>query len=83
MSDALRTTTTRDGSKAAVWQMIGRAPYIVNMRLFRPGPVMFSVRTDLAEARQAMPEHEDLWNAVRHDYWADLLYLVPIREPSG
>lgn len=43
-----------------------------------PGTIMFDFYPDLADARDLLPEHGDLWDAVREDYWAALLTLAKI-----
>ncbi|MCU1644516.1 MAG: Uncharacterized protein JWN03_4791 [Nocardia sp.] len=46
----------------------------------RPGTIIFGTYPDLAEARDMFPRHNDIWNAVRDDYWAAL--LAPIDTPQ-
>ncbi|WP_280489813.1 hypothetical protein [Nocardia farcinica] len=44
----------------------------------QPGTVVFDNARlpDLAQVREWFPRHEDLWNAVRDDYWSALLEQV-------
>lgn len=39
----------------------------------QPGTVMFDPYPDLAAARELLPKHSDLWDALRDDYWAALM----------
>jgi hypothetical protein len=29
---------------------------------------------DLADAREKMPQHGDLWNAVQHEFWTQAIF---------
>jgi hypothetical protein len=44
----------------------------------QPGTVTFDPYPDLAAARKLLPEHGDLWNALRQDYWAALWTGKPL-----
>jgi len=39
----------------------------------QPGTIVFDAYLDLVDARQLLPDHDDLWDAVRDDYWTALL----------
>ncbi|WP_329407407.1 hypothetical protein OG563_35695 [Nocardia vinacea] len=39
----------------------------------QPGTVKFDPYPDLAAARELLPKHSDLWDALRDDYWAALM----------
>lgn len=45
---------------------------------FDPGPY-----PDLAEARECFPELTRLWDAVRHEYWAELIPQPRSREEGA
>ncbi|MEV6321121.1 hypothetical protein AB0M45_07955 [Nocardia sp. NPDC051787] len=47
----------------------------------QPGTVLFDTFPDLAQAREWFPEHHDLWNTVRDDYWSTLLDSADL--PAG
>ncbi|WP_063037061.1 hypothetical protein [Nocardia pseudovaccinii] len=97
--DALRTTRTQDGSKVAVWQLIGSSARILRLQLpgrsftayrlpsrtmlpgAQPGTIMFDANPDLADARELLPRHEDLWDILRDDYWAALLSAADHPDP--
>lgn len=49
----------------------------------QPGTIMFDAYPDLADAREMLPEHEDLWNILRDDYWAVLLSTKDLPNPLG
>ncbi|WP_280180994.1 hypothetical protein [Nocardia farcinica] len=51
----------------------------------QPGTVVFDNARlpDLAQVREWFPRHEDLWNAVRDDYWSALLEQVEVRRAHG
>ncbi|WP_433684076.1 hypothetical protein [Nocardia sp. CA-119907] len=49
----------------------------------QPGTVMFDPYPDLADARELLPEHGDLWDALRGDYWAALLNRTDVPNPVG
>ncbi len=43
--------------------------------LAQPGTIVFSgdIRSlDLADAREALPQHQDLWDAVQREFWTTL-----------
>lgn len=48
-----------------------------------PGLVILNGLMTLWEAREAFYEHSDLWDAVRHDYWAALLDMTDQPNPLG
>ncbi|WP_330250732.1 hypothetical protein OG874_31630 [Nocardia sp. NBC_00565] len=99
--DALRTTQTQDGRKAAVWQLVRSSPRILRVQLphesftayrlpsrmpipdAQPGTILFDADPDLADARQLLAEHNDLWDALRDDYWAALLCTTDLPNPLG
>lgn len=39
----------------------------------QPGTVIFDPYPDLAAARELLPKHSDLWDALRDDYWSALM----------
>ena len=47
------------------------------------GTIMFDAYPDLADAREMLPQHEDLWDALRDDYWAALLCSTDLPNPLG
>lgn len=47
------------------------------------GTIMFDTYPDLADARQMLPEHDDLWDALRNDYWGALLSTTDLPKPLG
>jgi hypothetical protein len=49
----------------------------------QPGTVMFDAYPDLADARDMLPQHADLWDALRDDYWPALLCLNDLPNPLG
>ncbi len=44
----------------------------------QPGTVVFDPYPDLAAARELLPEHDDLWDELRDDYWAALMKGEPL-----
>ena len=78
--DGIHCTKTKE--LHAIWRL--RQQQIAIMRLqtpddeivvsFEPGPY-----PDLAEARERFPRLTRLWDAVRHQYWAQL--APPLRFP--
>jgi hypothetical protein len=43
--------------------------------LAQPGTIVFTGGTrslDLADAREALPQHQDLWDAIQHEFWTTL-----------
>ncbi|MEV4239809.1 hypothetical protein ACIBJI_14735 [Nocardia sp. NPDC050408] len=42
---------------------------------------MFDPYTDLAAARDLLPKHGDLWDALRDDYWAALMNCKDLPNP--
>lgn len=49
----------------------------------QPGSIMFDSYPDLADVRQLLPGHGDLWDALREDLWAALLCGTDIPNPLG
>ncbi|WP_433194275.1 hypothetical protein ACQP1G_36780 [Nocardia sp. CA-107356] len=49
----------------------------------QPGTIMFDTYPDLVDARQLLPEHDDLWDALRNDYWTALLRASDLPNPLG
>ncbi|MFE9322929.1 hypothetical protein ACIHDR_23015 [Nocardia sp. NPDC052278] len=47
------------------------------------GTIIFDTYPDLADARQMLPEHDDLWDALRNDYWVALLSATDLPKPMG
>jgi len=47
-----------------------------------PGLVILDGSPTLWEARDAFPEHIDLWNAIRTDYWTALLCITDLPTPT-
>ncbi|MEV5833470.1 hypothetical protein [Nocardia sp. NPDC052112] len=47
----------------------------------QPGTVMFDPSPDLAAARELLPKHSDLWDALRDDYWAALMSSKDLPNP--
>ncbi|MGW4768926.1 hypothetical protein ACWEO2_12910 [Nocardia sp. NPDC004278] len=41
----------------------------------QPGTIMFDADPDLVDARELLPQHGDLWDAVREEYWSALLNM--------
>lgn len=50
-----------------------RLPSRTPLSAAQPGTVMFDPYPDLADARALLPQHDDLWDALRDDYWAALM----------
>ncbi|MGY4100424.1 hypothetical protein ACW2Q0_12845 [Nocardia sp. R16R-3T] len=50
-----------------------RLPSKMPLPAAQPGTIIFDGHLDLADARQLLPKHSDLWDALQHDYWAALL----------
>ncbi|MEV4126896.1 hypothetical protein [Nocardia sp. NPDC049707] len=48
-------------------------PARTSLSTARPGTVVFDPYPDLAAARELLPKHDDLWDALRDDYWAALM----------
>lgn len=47
----------------------------------QPGTIVFDACPDLADARELLPKHSDLWDALRDDYWAALLCPTDLSNP--
>ncbi|PXX66445.1 hypothetical protein DFR70_103193 [Nocardia tenerifensis] len=73
----LHIVNRADSSPAYRWPSGTRLPCEI------PGLVILDGLTNLWEAREAFPRHGDLWNAVRHDYWAALLDTTDQPNPLG
>ncbi|WP_433731284.1 hypothetical protein ACQP0C_05900 [Nocardia sp. CA-129566] len=41
----------------------------------QPGTIMFDDYPDLVDARELLPQHSDLWDAVREESWSALLHM--------
>lgn len=50
-----------------------RLPSRTTLPSAQPGTIVFDADPDLADARELLPQHEDLWDVLRDDYWAALL----------
>ncbi|WP_433628278.1 hypothetical protein [Nocardia sp. CA-120079] len=50
-----------------------RLPSRTTLPSAQPGTIVFDTDPDLADARELLPQHEDLWDVLRDDYWAALL----------
>lgn len=50
-----------------------RWPSRIQLPDAQPGTIMFDAYPDLTDARHMLPKHSDLWDALKHDYWAALL----------
>ncbi|MGV9540336.1 hypothetical protein ACWDSF_03310 [Nocardia beijingensis] len=70
----LHTTTAPDGRASAEWKLVGKTAHIVHLK-GESGPVSFVPWPDLSEARERYPRLAALWDALRHDYWAEMLSL--------
>lgn len=44
---------------------------------------MFDPYPDLAAARDLLSKHDDLWDALRDDYWAALMNIQDLPKPPG
>lgn len=60
-----------------------RLPSKVQLPEVQPGTVIFDAYPDLAEARQMLPQHADLWDQVRHDFWAYRLCMIALPAPAS
>ncbi|MEV4235165.1 hypothetical protein ACIBJI_35595 [Nocardia sp. NPDC050408] len=61
-----------------------RLPSKTPLPAVQPGTILFDAYPDLTDARQMLPKHSDLWDALQHDYWAALLNPADIgRGTSG
>lgn len=47
----------------------------------QPGTIVFDANPDLADAREMLPAHEDLWDVLRNDYWGALLSITDLPNP--
>ncbi|WP_433711813.1 hypothetical protein ACQP2U_37095 [Nocardia sp. CA-084685] len=57
------------GESFPAYRMPSRAP----LPGVQPGTIIFDADPDLVDARELLPQHGDLWDAVREEYWAVLL----------
>ncbi|WP_433198235.1 hypothetical protein ACQP1G_03395 [Nocardia sp. CA-107356] len=48
----------------------------------QPGTIVFDAYPDLADARELLPQHGDLWDAVREDYWVAVLTMADHPSPG-
>ncbi|MEV2219407.1 hypothetical protein AB0E01_05960 [Nocardia vinacea] len=80
-----RTRRTESEGLQAIWRLDGHRATIIRVHgtsgeetvvSFDPGPY-----PDLAEARERFPRLTELWDAVRHEYWAEL--AAPHQFPRG
>ncbi|MEV2221214.1 hypothetical protein AB0E01_15185 [Nocardia vinacea] len=68
-------------------QLIGEAftayrlPSLTELPDAQPGTIMFDPYPDLADARELLPQHEDLWDALRGEYWTALLKMADLPSP--
>jgi hypothetical protein len=66
-----RVTQTPDGRKTATWRLAGPAALIMRVELRDAEGVTSTIKfdaarlPDLTEARDRMPRHADLWDAIR------------------
>lgn len=54
--------------------------------LAQPGTIVFDSETsslDLADAREKLPQHQDLWNAVQHEFWTTLFDTSELSAAAG
>ncbi|WP_433711292.1 hypothetical protein ACQP2U_34260 [Nocardia sp. CA-084685] len=47
------------------------------------GTILFDVNPDLADARELLPAHDNLWDVLRNDYWTALLCAADLPNPLG
>ncbi|WP_329408292.1 hypothetical protein OG563_38750 [Nocardia vinacea] len=59
-----------------------RLPSLTKLPDAQPGTIMFDPYPDLVDARELLPQHENLWNAVREDYWIALLTMAELPSPG-
>ncbi|WP_330254373.1 hypothetical protein OG874_07425 [Nocardia sp. NBC_00565] len=55
-----------------------RLPSRTKLPNAQPGTIMFEGYPDLADARELLSEHGDLWDAVREDFWTALLNMADL-----
>ncbi|WP_433204143.1 hypothetical protein ACQP1G_15425 [Nocardia sp. CA-107356] len=58
-------------------------PSRAQLTAVQPGTVIFDPYPDLAAARELLPRHTDLWDALRDDYWAALVNPKDLPNPLG
>lgn len=58
-----------------------RLPSRTMLPAAQPGTIIFDACPDLSDAREMLPQYEDLWNVLRDDYWAALLYPKELPNP--
>ncbi|MFF0488505.1 hypothetical protein ACFYTQ_05720 [Nocardia sp. NPDC004068] len=63
-------TVIADGTSAR-WELTGTKIRILSvMRPPKSDPLILLDQPDLAEARERFPRLTDLWDAIRHEFWA-------------
>ncbi|WP_433621916.1 hypothetical protein [Nocardia sp. CA-120079] len=60
-----------------------RLPARTPLPVAPPGTVVFDPYPDLADARELLPKHADLWDALRDDYWSALMNMEDLPNPLG
>ncbi|MFF4027034.1 hypothetical protein ACFYY5_29715 [Nocardia elegans] len=75
----IRSILVRDDASTAVEWPDELRPAV------QPGTVLFGVAgpMDLADAREAYPQHVDLWDAVQSAYWAAVLAATDTPAAAG
>ncbi|MCX4094666.1 hypothetical protein [Nocardia sp. alder85J] len=85
----IRLSRTAGSRKVALWLLRGNEPYIEaaiapSRDPHVTAPQFLQVNgTDLATARERYPEHADLWDTVRADYWAAVLNEVGLHRTAA
>ncbi|WP_040689543.1 hypothetical protein [Nocardia vinacea] len=59
-----------------------RLPSLTKLPDAQPGTILFDPYPDLVDARELLPRHEDLWDALREDYWTALLNMAELPSPG-
>ncbi len=59
-----------------------RLPSLTKLPGAQPGKIMFDGYSDLADVREPLSEHGDLWDAVRDDFWTALLNMADLPSPG-
>ena len=73
MTHRTRSSSTKDGKKTAHWSMVERRPMISEIVIDGAG-FTEHFPLDLADAREKMPQHGDLWDAVQHEFWTQAIF---------
>jgi hypothetical protein len=73
MSRPPRASSTGDGTKTAYWSIQDRRPMISEIVIDGHASTE-RLPLDLADAREAMPRHTDLWNVVQHEFWTKAIF---------